>query len=38
MIFFDDEFRNIDEVANLGVKVVFVENGIDTAMVNAFLK
>jgi magnesium-dependent phosphatase 1 len=29
MLFFDDEFRNIEEVRNLGVESVFVRNGID---------
>jgi len=28
MIFFDDEYRNIEEVGRLGVETVFVENGI----------
>jgi magnesium-dependent phosphatase 1 len=28
MIFFDDEYRNIEEVGRLGVKTVFVEDGL----------
>jgi magnesium-dependent phosphatase 1 len=28
MIFFDDEYRNIDEVSRLGVEAIFVEDGI----------
>ena len=28
MIFFDDEYRNIEEVGRLGVKAVFVEDGL----------
>ena len=37
MVFFDDEYRNIDEVRQLGVKVVFVRNGININMVEEFL-
>jgi magnesium-dependent phosphatase 1 len=29
MIFFDDEYRNIEEVGTLGVKTVLVEDGIN---------
>ena len=34
MIFFDDEYRNIEEVSQLGVKAVFVEDGIDQQLVS----
>ena len=37
MVFFDDEYRNIDEVGRLGVEAVFVKNGINLKMVNAYL-
>jgi magnesium-dependent phosphatase 1 len=37
MVFFDDEYRNIEEVENLGVKTVFIQNGICSALVNEFL-
>jgi hypothetical protein len=37
MVFFDDEYRNIEEVGRLGVETVFVENGLDFNMVNAFI-
>lgn len=37
MGFFDDEYRNIEEVGRLAVKAVFVENGINYKMVNPFL-
>ncbi len=29
MVFFDDEYRNIEEVGNLGVEAVYVRNGIN---------
>jgi len=32
MLFFDDEQRNIDEVGNLGVKSVFVTQGIERSV------
>ena len=37
MVFFDDEFRNIDEVGKLGVQTVFVKNGVNLDMVDEFL-
>jgi magnesium-dependent phosphatase 1 len=37
MIFFDDEYRNIEEVGQLGVKAVFVRNGINLKMVEEFM-
>jgi magnesium-dependent phosphatase 1 len=37
MIFFDDECRNIEEVARIGVRSVFVENGISGELVEAHL-
>ena len=37
MVFFDDEYRNIEEVENLGVNAVFVKNGIDLKMAINFL-
>ena len=37
MVFFDDEFRNIQEVAKLGVKTVWVENGIKADLVFPFI-
>ncbi len=37
MVFFDDEYRNIDEVGQLDVKAVLVRNGINFEMVNQFL-
>ena len=32
MIFFDDEYRNISEVGQLGVEAVFVEDGVNRKM------
>lgn len=37
MVFFDDEYRNIQEVSQLGVTSVFVKNGITTDMVDRYL-
>jgi len=37
MVFFDDEYRNIEEVGRLGVEAVFVENGINTKLINRYL-
>lgn len=37
MVFFDDEFRNIEEVGQLGVKTVLVENGFHTELIEPFL-
>ena len=37
MVFFDDEYRNIEEVGNLGVQAVHVRNGIRFEKVKAFL-
>ncbi len=38
MIFFDDEYRNIDEVGQLGVKAVLVRNGVNLKIVDQFLQ
>lgn len=38
MVFFDDEYRNIDEVGRMGVKAVFVPDGINLAMVSPYVK
>lgn len=38
MIFFDDEYRNVDEVANLGVKSIFVDKGISLTLVESSLR
>lgn len=37
MVFFDDEYRNIKKVGELGVKSVYVENGISKKMVEDYL-
>ena len=37
MIFFDDEYRNIEEVGTLGVKTVLVEDGINKRIFNQSL-
>lgn len=37
MVFFDDEYRNIEEVGDMGVKAVLVRNGIKYEMVSEFL-
>ncbi len=37
MVFFDDEYRNIDEVGRMGVEAVFIENGIHKAIVGKYL-
>ncbi|QGY47948.1 magnesium-dependent phosphatase-1 [Maribellus comscasis] len=37
MVFFDDEYRNIEDVSGLGVEAIFVRNGIDLKMVDKFL-
>ena len=37
IIFFDDEHRNVSEVRRLGVKCVWVENGITRELVNQHL-
>lgn len=37
MVFFDDEYRNIKEVANLGVNTVLVESGVSFEMVSRYL-
>ena len=36
MVFFDDEYRNIDEVSGLGVETVFVKNGINRNLVDRY--
>jgi len=38
MLFFDDEYRNIEELSGLGVESVFVEEGITNALVELYLK
>ncbi len=38
MVFFDDEYRNIEEVGKLGVHAQFVKNGITLNLVLPFLK
>ena len=38
MVFFDDEYRNIEEVGQLGVNTVFVRSGITFELVSQFLK
>ncbi len=35
MLFFDDEYRNIDEVGELGVNVVHVKNGLNKKLFNS---
>ena len=37
MVFFDDEFRNIEEVGHLGVKTVLVENGFHAKLIEPYL-
>ena len=37
MVFFDDEYRNIEEVGNMGVTAVLVRNGISYKMIKEFL-
>ncbi|MBN1820565.1 MAG: magnesium-dependent phosphatase-1 [Prolixibacteraceae bacterium] len=37
MVFFDDEYRNIEEVGRLGVESVFVKNGLDKDLIKPFL-
>lgn len=37
MIFFDDEYRNIEEVERLGVEAVFVEDGITMEVFNKYV-
>ena len=37
MIFFDDEYRNIQEVGQLGVEAVFVEDGMCSDLLNRYL-
>jgi magnesium-dependent phosphatase 1 len=36
MLFFDDEMRNVDEVAKLGVSTVLVDEGITSKMVSRY--
>lgn len=36
MVFFDDEYRNIEEVGRLGVETVFVKNGISLNHLNKY--
>ena len=38
MVFFDDEYRNIEEVGSLGVMTIFIKNGINISYVTNFLK
>ena len=37
MVFFDDEYRNIEEVSELGVKAVYIKSGVDFSTVSQFL-
>jgi len=37
MVFFDDEYRNIEDVSRLGVETVFVKNGINRNLVDSYL-
>lgn len=37
MVFFDDEYRNIDAVGRLGVEAVFVRNGINMDMIQKYM-
>lgn len=37
MVFFDDEYRNIEEVRSLGVKSVLLQNGITFDVVRGYL-
>jgi len=36
MVFFDDEYRNIDEISRLGAEAVLVPNGINSRMVGNY--
>lgn len=36
MVFFDDEYRNIEEVGQLGVNAVFVENGMTKKLIEPY--
>ena len=38
MVFFDDEYRNIEEVGNLGVETVYVRSGIRFEHVRKFIE
>lgn len=38
MIFFDDEYRNIEEVGRLGVKTVFVEDGLSMKHITGLIQ
>jgi magnesium-dependent phosphatase 1 len=38
MIFFDDEYRNIEEVSQLGVVAVFVEDGMHLRLLKSHLQ
>lgn len=37
MVFFDDEYRNIDEVGQLGVHAIYVENGMKSELIPPYL-
>lgn len=37
MVFYDDEYRNIEAVKQLGVQCIYVDNGIQLSSVAAFL-
>ena len=37
MVFFDDEYRNVYSVRELGVQTVFVENGVTSKMIEPFI-
>lgn len=37
MVFFDDEYRNIEEVGDLGIQAIYVRKGVNLEMIEAFL-
>jgi magnesium-dependent phosphatase 1 len=37
MVFFDDEYRNIHEVAQLGVESIFVDDGMTNKLIDQYL-
>ena len=36
MVFFDDEYRNIEEVGRMGVEAIFVEEGINQEIISRY--
>lgn len=38
MVFFDDEYRNIDDAQSIGVSAQFVRNGINKELIEKYLK